>query len=238
MIRVYCDFDGTVCQQDIGEQFFRDYVGARAQDAVDELVRGTITAQEWLKRECDMLPSITKAGFESYIGKFSLDPFFASFVEFARQREIAVTILSDGLDLYIEYLLRRAGISHIPFFANHVQFVESMGKSSLEVSFPFTDAECASCCNCKRNHMLTQSDDEDTIVYAGDGFSDRCPVRFADVVFAKRQLIPYCQKQNITYRSFHDFRDIQSHIEEILKRKRIRHRQEAAMARRDVFMQG
>jgi 2-hydroxy-3-keto-5-methylthiopentenyl-1-phosphate phosphatase len=76
------------------------------------------------------------------------------------------------------------------------------------------------------------------LVYIGDGFSDRCPVRYADIVFAKRQLIKHCQQQNITYYEFRRFDDVQKKMEEILQRKRIRHRQEAVMARREVYMQG
>ena len=86
--------------------------------------------------------------------------------------------------------------------------------------------------------MLNASADEDIIVYIGDGFSDRCPVRYADFVFAKRQLIKHCQGQNITYFEFDHFDDVQAKMEEIIQRKRIRHRQEAAMARREVFVQG
>ena len=92
------------------------------------------------------------------------------------------------------------------------------------------DAECNLCGNCKRNHILNTSADEDMIVYVGDGYSDRCPVKYADFVFAKRQLIKYCQEQNITYFEFNHFGDVEAKMEEIIHRKRIRHRQEAAMA--------
>jgi 2-hydroxy-3-keto-5-methylthiopentenyl-1-phosphate phosphatase len=86
--------------------------------------------------------------------------------------------------------------------------------------------------------MLNSAADDDIIVYAGDGFSDRCPVRYADFVFAKRQLIKHCQEQNITFFEFNNFGDVQARLEKILQSKRIRHRQEAVMARREVFMQG
>jgi 2-hydroxy-3-keto-5-methylthiopentenyl-1-phosphate phosphatase len=86
--------------------------------------------------------------------------------------------------------------------------------------------------------MLNASADDDIIVYVGDGYSDRCPVKYADFVFARRQLIKHCQEQNITYFEFSHFGDVQAKMNEILKRKRIRHRQEASMARRTVFMQG
>ena len=86
--------------------------------------------------------------------------------------------------------------------------------------------------------MLNGSADEDIIVYIGDGYSDRCPIRYADIVFAKRQLIKYCQEQNVTYVEFRHFGDVVSKMKELVQRKRLRHRQEAAMARREVFMQG
>jgi hypothetical protein len=51
-------------------------------------------------------------------------------------------------------------------------------------------------------------------------------------------LIKHCQQQNITYYEFNHFGDVQKKMEEILQRKRIRQRQEASMARREVYIQG
>ena len=94
------------------------------------------------------------------------------------------------------------------------------------------------CGNCKRNHVLTLSADDDIIVYIGDGISDRCPVRYADIVFAKGSLIRYCQAQNVTYHEFKTFSDVTRRLELIVQRKRIKKRREAEMARREVFAQG
>ena len=238
MVRVFCDFDGTVCPQDIGEEFFRAFAGDAVQQIVDELLRGEIDSQQWLRRACDAVPSMTRAQFDAYIDLYAADPYFAQFVHFAEAQGAAVAVLSDGLDAYATRILFKAGLHRVPVFANHAEFVNMNGTPKLAVSFPSTDAECTACGNCKRNHILTQSADNDVIVYAGDGFSDRCPVRYADIVFAKRQLIKYCQQQNITYYEFTHFGDIQKKMEEIFHRKRIRRRQEASMARREVYMQG
>jgi 2-hydroxy-3-keto-5-methylthiopentenyl-1-phosphate phosphatase len=234
MIRVFCDFDGTVCQQDVGEQFFRSFSGAKADACVSQLLNGEITMQVWLTELCDSIPSIKCDEFFKYVDQFSVDPHFSRFVRFCADRDISVSILSDGLDAYVERILSNAGLNQVSLHANHAEFAEE----KLRVSFPFTDAECDLCGNCKRNHMLNTSADEDVIVYVGDGYSDRCPIRYADFVFAKRQLIKYCQQQNITFFEFNHFGDVQEKMEEILQRKRIRHRQEAAMARREVFAQG
>jgi 2,3-diketo-5-methylthio-1-phosphopentane phosphatase len=238
MVRVFCDFDGTVCTRDIGEEFFRSFAGESIEVLVDKLLRGEINSQQWLRQMCDAIPSMNRDSFETYVDQFVVDPHFCSFVQFAEEHSAEVTVVSDGLDAYVERVLSKAGLNRLPFFANHAEFVTVNGTPKLTVSFPHTDAECTSCGNCKRNHMLAQSADEDIVVYVGDGFSDRCPVNYADIVFAKRHLIKYCQQQNITYHEFQNFGDVQKKLEEVLQRKRIRHRREAAMARRDVFMQG
>lgn len=237
MVRVFCDFDGTVSPVDIGNRFFRTYVGEQAIEIVQGYLHGTATARECLTRECAAVKNVTEPEFEAFLEQFSVDPHFRGFVDFCGRKEIPVTILSDGLDFYVGRILARHGLDHLPWFANHLEFVTTAGGTSLEVSFPYTDAECDFCGNCKRNHMLTMSADEDVIVYVGDGISDRCPVRYADIVFAKRSLIKYCQEQNITYHAFDDFSEVQSRLAEILQKKP-RRRREAVMARRDVFMQG
>jgi 2-hydroxy-3-keto-5-methylthiopentenyl-1-phosphate phosphatase len=234
MIRVFCDFDGTICQQDVGEQFFLKFAGEKANQNIQHLLGGEITLQEWLTELCEAIPSINEKELQDFVDQFAVDPHFTEFVRFCKKQEIPLMILSDGLDVYVERVLSNAGLSHLPFFANHTEFAGV----KLKVSFPYTDAECNSCGNCKRNHMLNASADEDIIVYIGDGYSDRCPARYADIVFAKRQLIKHCQDQNITYFEFNHFGEVLTKMEEIVQRKRIRHRQEAAMARREVFIQG
>lgn len=238
MIRVFCDFDGTVCLQDIGAQFFRKFAADKAKNFSEDLLDGSITMQEWLNRLCEAIPHISREEFNAFVDQFSIDPSFGDFVRFAEERGMPLTVLSDGLDAYVGRVLSNAGLQRVPFFANHVEFVDSGEGGKLVVTFPYTDAECRCCGNCKRNHMLVSSADDDIIVYCGDGFSDRCPARYADIVFAKRQLIRYCQQQNITYNEFNRFGDVREKMEQILQRKRIRHRQEAAMARREIFMQG
>jgi 2-hydroxy-3-keto-5-methylthiopentenyl-1-phosphate phosphatase len=238
MMRVFSDFDGTIAVHDIGNQLFRKYAGAQALEIVKHYLDGTMTARECLTQECAAVPSVTEKELDLFVQQFSLDPSFGAFVEFCRHRNIPLVVLSDGLDFYVERLLKKHGHEALPFYSNHLDFVQHGGVTKMVPSFPHTDAECLLCGNCKRNHLLTLSGDDDVIVYIGDGISDRCPVRYADVVFAKGSLIRYCQEQNVTYHEFRDFTDIIGRLEVLLQRKRIRKRREAEMARREAFSQG
>lgn len=238
MMRVFCDFDGTAAAEDVGNKLFRTFVGDRAQVIVQDYLQDRATARECLRDECAAVENITEQELASFVDGFGLDPFFKDFVQFCCSHEIPVTILSDGLDFYVGRILKANGLGDLPFFANHLDLVQVGGATKMVPSFPYTDSECERCANCKRNHLLTLSSDDDIVVYVGDGISDRCPVRYADIVFAKKGLIKYCQEQNVTYHEYRHFGDVQQRLDPILRQKRIKPRREARMARREVFLQG
>jgi 2-hydroxy-3-keto-5-methylthiopentenyl-1-phosphate phosphatase len=238
MMRIFSDFDGTIATEDVGDRLSRRFAGPQVDDIIGYYRDGSITARECLKRKCEAVESASSGEVEQFIDQFSLDPTFKGFVEFCRGRDIPVVVLSDGLDFYVERLLKSEGLGDLPFYSNHLEFVTAGASTKLVPSFPYTDAECHLCGNCKRNHLLTLSADDDIIVYVGDGISDQCPVRYADIVFAKGSLIRYCQEQNISYHEFRTFNDVTQRLELILQQKRIKKRREAEMARREVFAQG
>lgn len=238
MLRVFCDFDGTVAQKDVGRELFSHFTGHRSEDIGRKYLDGVITARECLLSEANLVAGVTSAQLGTFVDQFAIDEYFVAFRTFCLSQGIPLAIVSDGLDFYVERILNRNGLGDCMFFANHLEFKNVDGVTSLDITFPYTDSECLLCGNCKRNHMLSLSSDEDIIVYVGDGISDRCPVRHADVVFAKKDLIRYCQQENISYFEYSDFRDVQQRLELLLAKKRIKKRREAEMARRDVFLQG
>jgi 2-hydroxy-3-keto-5-methylthiopentenyl-1-phosphate phosphatase len=238
MMRIFSDFDGTIAIEDVGDRLSRRFAGPQVSEIIGKYRDGSINARECLIGKCEAVESATQGEVEQFIDEFSLDPTFKGFVEFCRIREIPLVALSDGLDFYVGRLLTINGFGDLRFLSNHLEFVSTGNSTKLVPSFPYTDAECLLCGNCKRNHLLTLSADDDIIVYIGDGISDQCPVRYADIVFAKGSLIRHCQEQNITYHEFRDFNDVIQRLELILQQKRIKKRREAEMARREVFAQG
>ncbi len=238
MLRVYCDFDGTIVREDVGNRLFRTFAPDNAEKIVRRYLDGAINARECLTLECEAVPRMDRSTFDRFVGGFEVDPTFPAFVAWCRSKDMPVMVLSDGLDAYVGPILARAGLSDLPFAANRALFHVTDGVPRVGVVFPYRDETCDQCGNCKRNHMLVTSADDDVLVYIGDGISDRCPVHFADVVFARKSLIAYCQKENITYHTFDNFHDVRLRLERLRSEKRLHQRREAAVARRAVFMQG
>ena len=141
------------------------------------------------------------------------------------------------LDFYITEILAANNLK-VPFFANRAEITPGSipETCSLRVDFPYADEECTRCACCKRNLMLTQSADEDVIVLIGEGYSDTCPARFADIVFAKKELQKFCQARNISYLPYVDFSDVVRRLEAMTADGRpLRRQSGAALRRRAAF---
>lgn len=231
---VFTDFDGTIAVNDIGDAMFERYGDhAVCSRSFTEYRSGAINAREcWSRGFASMLP-VTKQQFTEFALQQPIDRFFPAFASYCAEKAIPLTVLSDGFDSYIAPVLEREVLGHLPRFSNRMQFHPD---GSVTPEFPFTNGDCPRCANCKRNHLLTRSSDRQVIVYIGDGVSDRCPVQFADVVFAKGPLVGYCESENITFHRFNDFSDVLERFRTMVETATPRKRRTAELARSAVFM--
>lgn len=232
-LKVFVDFDGTITRNDVGNEFFVAFGGDICRDYIARYRCGEHTAKELFRLEVKALGQLNRISALEFFRTQEIDPSFGRFVDFCTTRSIGVQIVSDGLDFYIDAILSHHGIGTVPVSANRIVFHDD-GTAGIE--FPHDDAECTRCACCKRNIIAAAAGDDDVVVYIGEGYSDRCPVRYADIVFAKDDLQRYCQEMNITYHLYRDFDDVTRRLAEILSRKRMKQRREAAIARRELFI--
>lgn len=231
---VFTDFDGTIAVQDIGDDLFVRFGDPEVcSRSFHEYRTGVIDAKECWRRGFATLRPVTKEEFSSFACEHAVDAHFPDFVAFCDERKIPVRVVSDGYDAYIGPVLKQAGLERLERFSNTLEFLPD---GSVRPVFPYTNAECPRCANCKRDHLLTRSSDEEVIVYIGDGVSDRCPAGFADIVFAKDALVGYCETHNITFHRFHDFSDVLKTFRTIVETKTPRKRRTAELARHDIFL--
>jgi len=236
-LNIYTDFDGTITAYDtwieIGEYFIKD------KEAWAHLIKDfeelKIGARECFLGECCLIEDFNFKKFNEIIDIQKIDPKFKQFNEFCVQNNISLTILSEGMDYYLNRILKNNGID-IPYYSN--RFVLHEDKKSFHLEFPYSDSDCLKCGTSKRNLLMNLTGDDEISVFIGDGFSDACVVNYADIVYAKKSLASYCWKNNITYFDFNDFGDIQKRLEKILTHKNLKHRQNAKLKRRDVFLRG
>jgi 2-hydroxy-3-keto-5-methylthiopentenyl-1-phosphate phosphatase len=202
---ILCDFDGTISLQDMSYVLVSQFA-SKGWEGIDHDFRaGKIGSKEAYSRIVKILQG-NKKEILDFIQKHSnIDPHFHSFYQYCRKRHIDVKIVSDGLDFYIKKVLEIHHLSGIPFYANHTSFHKRDGWG---VSFPYFNEECGLCGTCKKKLVQFHRGKYDSILFVGNGVSDRCAAREADFVFAKDLLYPYCLDQEITCHFFDNFSDI------------------------------
>ena len=207
---VFCDFDGTITVVDATDAVLETFALPAWREWEERWVNGEITSQECLSRQVELIRADrnTVAAFAADLpiddGIFLLDRKCAEF-------DIPLTIVSDGLDVVVEAVLRRHGLLHIPTFSNHVRW-EADGHPSL--SFPFAAPDCdggAGTCKCAITAPCDRHSSSRT-VYIGDGRSDRCVSAKVDILFAKESLRDWCADQDITHHPFESLADVAERI--------------------------
>lgn len=234
--KIYIDFDGTITTKDVGEHLFLNFgEPEKCKQIISEWLNGKLNSKQVWVQLCETVKDFDKVKFEEFISSIEIDPYFIQFKNYCESKGFQLIVLSDGLDYYIDKITERENFNDIPLYSNKLTFGE---KGELIPHFPFTDEECTKCANCKRNHILNSSSDDDITIYIGDGWSDTCAAEHCDFIFAKRSLLKYCEKNGLPYYPFNDFSDVQKNIDQLYNKKKIKKRHQAALKRRDAFMQG
>ncbi len=233
--KIFVDFDGTITKKDVGENMFLTFGDPdKAREIVQRWISEEINSKETWIQLCETIPSLDMQKFDEFINSMEVDETFLDFVNYCNENGHEIFVLSDGLDYYINKILKRYGLENLTLYSNIAEF----RNGRIYPVFPYTDEECDRCANCKRNHIINNSADDDITIYIGDGFSDTCPAQFTDFIFAKNSLLKYCEKNRISYYPFENFNEIILRIEELSKRRRIRKRRQAELNRRAVYLQG
>ncbi|MCB9210128.1 MAG: MtnX-like HAD-IB family phosphatase [Ignavibacteriales bacterium] len=234
--KIYIDFDGTITTKDIGEHMFLEFGNpAKSREIISKWLTGDYNSKEvWIKL-CETIKNFDENKFDTFLENISIDPYFIEFVKFAKEKNFVLTILSDGLDYYINKISKRENFSDLSIYCNKLIF-DADGK--LCPQFPYTDEECNKCANCKRNHIINSSSDDDITIYIGDGWSDTCAAEHCDFIFAKRSLLKYCEQNGVPYFQFEDFSDVKKIVDQLYNKKKIKKRHQAELKRKDAYMQG
>jgi len=203
-----CDFDGTVAVHDVGNRFFHAFIPERK--AFEALLEGwydeSLGGRDILAMECELARVTTAEAVAFAGGLAAVDPHFAAFVAAARAAGSEAEIASDGLLDYIRPILEANGLGHVTASANELTFAEG-GR----VRPRFGSAEgvgCGRCGSCKGEVLKRRGQAYARRVFVGDGLSDCCGARAADVVYAKDDLLAWCAREGIAAVPYRDFADV------------------------------
>lgn len=231
-IKIFVDFDGTISSIDVGKEIFSTFGNKqKSDDIILKLHNGQISSRQCWEELIENVNEITEKKLFNLINEITIDSSFHNFVEFCKSHLIDVFILSDGFDIYIKHILERENLSWIPFYSNSLKIVN--GK--IISSFPYYNPDYPSSSNPKMQHIIDNSSDDDYTIYIGDGNSDKESAQYCDLIFAKNELLKFCEANRISFFPYKTFDDVIEIINKLLSKKRLRKSHQAMLKRKTAY---
>jgi len=200
---VFFDFDNTIATCDVFDnmlpRFSQDDLWLKLEK---DWQKGKIGSHACLEGQIKGI-SITKRALDEYLSGIKLDPYFRKIVKSLSASGIKVVVLSDNFDYILKRIMGFNSIKNLKIYSNKLKFV----KDKLIPYFPFRSKKCQVCAHCKTKNLLANVAADSIIIYVGDGRSDICPSQYADIVFAKDQLLKYFQDKKLTCFSYESLKD-------------------------------
>ncbi len=209
---LFIDFDGTVTVVDTLEYLLNNFADTCWQNIEDKIAKNKITEAEGLQKQFNLIHLEKEQALEQLDKVVQLDPYANEFFHWCENKEIPTTIVSGGFRWIISHLLKKNGIQKINLKSNDSIVINGKWK----IIPGGTSSDCDKCNHCKTQYIRSAKDKGYTTIYIGNGNTDRCPSKQADIVFAKGELKEFCRKEKIKFFSFRDLHEVIVKLESLL----------------------
>jgi 2-hydroxy-3-keto-5-methylthiopentenyl-1-phosphate phosphatase len=206
---VQCDFDGTITEEDVSFALLDAYAG-NWRERLKDYQEGKISVGRFntevfarVKADRESLVRVAKDNVK-------LRPGFPDMVACCHRKGFRLVIVSNGLDFYIEEILKDAGLNGLEVHAARTGF----NPSGLQVQYiapdgiHLDDAVKESYVN----HYLSQGY---RVIYAGNGDSDFPPASKCHVIFATGNLLTHCLQARANCVPFSNFYEVVKVLEQL-----------------------
>lgn len=214
-LAVFCDFDGTFAQQDVGSTLARTHLSERRAELWRRYEQGEIGA--WRYNELLLggfrLP---EAELDAFLRTVQLDPGAADLVDWCEARGVPFRVLSDGFDRNLDRIQELRGV-RFRYDANRLWYEH--GAWRIAPGFPNPHCVCGTG-TCKRGRIeaFRAAHPSAFVVHVGDGrVSDLCGALAADRVFAKHTLADELADRGTPFEPYRDLRDVVAGLDRLLE---------------------
>lgn len=199
MIRIYCDFDGTITNRDSIVFLTEKFGGGESfrQDIFQKITSGRLTVFQAIEAELSTVQVSWAEAAGALRSNIEVDPTFRKFVEWSREREHYLAVVSSGMFPVIDLFLADL---NLPVFAHQVAVSESGWQYQQDPAM-------------QKMELLGRLPSTDRVIYVGDGTSDVEVARMVDLLFATSYLATYCRDNEIPFIPFDSFEDVRRHLQ-------------------------
>jgi 2-hydroxy-3-keto-5-methylthiopentenyl-1-phosphate phosphatase len=205
---VQCDFDGTVTEEDASFFLLDTFAQGDWRRMLREYKEHRISVGEFNTKAFAMVKDDKSTLLEELKVKVKVRAGFHELVGYCQRKGFRLVIVSNGLDFYIEAVLKDLGLDGMEVHAAQASFhpegmkVQYVGPDGKRLEEDFKEAYIKSFL--KLGYK---------VIYVGNGDSDFVPAKYAHHVFATGELLDYCRDNNLNCKPFENFLDIIKYID-------------------------
>jgi 2-hydroxy-3-keto-5-methylthiopentenyl-1-phosphate phosphatase len=216
---VWLDFDGTLTKQDVVDTLIRRFADSDAwRDLENAWQAGRIGSRACLSGQFALL-QIDEPELDRFLDSIELDAGAPRLLSLLRQHDVPVTVVSDGIDWFIERIFRSHRIVPPPVRSNSLM----RDGQTWRLVCPHSSSVCpVGAAHCKCSSIERLNDSQRQRVYVGDGMSDLCAAKKAHVRFAKGTLATKLADERIDFIRFNTLYDVCAAFEATWSRSRSR----------------
>ena len=205
---VQCDFDGTITEKDASFFILDAFAQGNWRQVLQEYKQHRISVGQFNTQAFAMVTAEKDELIEYIKGKIKVRAGFRELVNHCTNKGIRFVIVSNGLEFYIEAILKDLGMENIEVHAAQSLFrpermdVQYIGPDDSRLEDGFKEAYIKSFL--KLGYR---------VIYVGNGASDIAPAKYAYQVLATDELLARCKENNLEYKPFDDFIDVVAALE-------------------------
>jgi 2-hydroxy-3-keto-5-methylthiopentenyl-1-phosphate phosphatase len=207
---IQCDFDGTISVEDVSFIILDQFATQPWRPYWEQYTQGKITVGQFNTRAFSLVKADRQTMLD-YVKKAArIRPGLPELVEFCRKKTIDFVIISNGLDFYINFILKSIGLNGIQVIAAKTTF----DPNGLKVQYPAPDGKDLME-KFKETYTRLYLNQGYQVIYIGNGVSDFPSARLSYRVFATQDLMTCCKNGNLKCIPFENMHDIITGLRDI-----------------------
>ena len=205
---VQCDFDGTITEEDVSFLLLDTFANGDWRQLLTEYREDKLSVGSFTTKAFAMVRANRQTLLKLVRNSVKIRAGFHELLAYCRRKGFRFVIVSNGLDFYIEAILRDIGIDNIEVLAAQTHF----GPKGLEVKYTGPEGNQLQD-SFKEPYIRLFLRNGYRVVYIGNGTSDTSPAKLAHHIFATDELLDYCKETNLKCTPFADLNDVVSGLE-------------------------
>lgn len=215
------DYDGTMTTHECNEVALQPFVGDPWWELEEEASNDRMSHAEVFDRQIGLIRAPRTELIRRLLEAAEPMPGLEEFIRRLLARGGEAVIVSAGIREAIEAFWSRLGLPHVETVASELVGEGPDGGPPYHLEFSDALGDCPRCgpASCKAGVLRRLRRPGDVVLVFGDGPSDLCPAREADLVFARGHLAERCAQEGLEWRSLTDFGTVLDEVDAWLARR-------------------